>query len=274
MEEVQFVKMNPNKNATIIVLNEFPREDYVKISEKLMKLESVYAEQVGFVEKATDSEASCRLQMMGGEFCANAAVSLCSYLAYEEALQPGQKSQCQLEVSGSETLIKGETLRLDQGYRTKITMPLPLKVKDGTLKFKGEDVEFGIVKYLGICQLIVHVEHHTEQSKLLAHHMLHHEIQDEFDTKGVTLFSNNGQRISPLIYVEKTNTEIWENSCGIASASLAIYKSFKLGKDITLQIGQPSGDYICAHATNINGVIQRVTIEENVFLSAIGTAFV
>lgn len=274
MEKIKFVKMNPNKNATIIVLNDYPREKYAILSKELMRLESVYAEQVGFIEKATDTQAYCRLHMMGGEFCANAVASLCTYLAYEEKIEVGEKTQCKLEVSGSKNLIECETQRLSKGYRARITMPLPFEIREGSLTYRGQDIKFGIVEYSGICQAIVYDEFQNEQSKLLAHHILNHGMKEDYATKGVTLFSNKSLNILPLIYVKETNTEIWENSCGIASASLAVYMAYKQAKDITINIAQPSGDYVCAHAAYDNGFIHRVTIEEDVFLSSMGIAFI
>ncbi|ABR48211.1 conserved hypothetical protein [Alkaliphilus metalliredigens QYMF] len=274
MEKIEFVKMNPNKNATIIVLNDYPREKYVLLSKELMRMESVYGEQVGFVETSTDPQAYCRLHMMGGEFCANAVASLCSYLAYEENVKVGEKKQCKIEVSGSENLIECETRRLSKGYRARITMPLPSEIREESITYGGQNIKFGIVEYSGVCQGIVHDEQQGEQSKTLAHYILHHGLAEGYATKGVTLFSNKSQSISPLIFVKETNTEIWENSCGIASASLAAYQAYKQREDITLNIAQPSGDYVCAQATYDNGFIQRVTIEEDVFLSAMGTAFI
>lgn len=266
--------MNPNKNATVLVLDEHPRNQYPKLSKTLMALESVYAEQVGFIEKANNREADYRLQMMGGEFCANAAASLSVYMAYNEELQVGEKTQCTLEISGSDTLVKCYTKRLKKGFRTKITMPCPLHIQDEMVDYKGRLMEIGCVDYADACQRIVYDDHVHLQPKALAKYILHHGMGNDYTIKGVTLCNTDNLSITPLIYVKETDTEIWENSCGIASASLAAYMANKQEKSTALRIIQPSGDYVLAEAIYDKGCIKQVTIEEDVFISAIGTAFI
>jgi len=274
MEMVKYVKVNPNKNTTILVLNKYPRKKYPILAKQLMNPESVYAEQVGFVENPSAPQADAGLYMMGGEFCANAVASLCAYLAYKRDVESGERACFQLEVSGSDSLVSCEVRRCGDGYRIKITMPIPLEIHKRELNYQSKHVEFGFVEYSGNCHVIIPDDSHCERSKKLARHILHREIRKKYATKGVTLFSEIRQSILPLICVEETNTEIWENSCGIASATLAVYLAFKQETDVTIDIEQPSGDFIQAHAAYQDGTIRKVTIEENVFLSSLGIAFV
>ncbi len=73
--QVQFVKLSPAQNVTILVKDPVPREDQPKIAAGLLSYDSVGGEQVGFLEDS-DHCARMRLQMMGGEFCGNASMSL------------------------------------------------------------------------------------------------------------------------------------------------------------------------------------------------------
>lgn len=80
MQIIKYVKINPNQNLTILVLSEHLREEYGSIAKKLMLPISVYGEQVGFVKERSNSQFEYQLEMMGGEYCANAIASLAAYL--------------------------------------------------------------------------------------------------------------------------------------------------------------------------------------------------
>lgn len=273
MEEIQFVKMNPNKNTTILVLNECPRGNYRSIAQKLMSLESVYAEQVGFVESPTNPKADYRLEMMGGEFCANALASLSAYMAYKQSLEVGQKKKFDFESSGSDVLVETETQKLNKSFRTKLVMPLPVSITEKECSFNGQVIKVGIVVYEDACQGLIQIDEGSEQSALIAKHVLHEVLDNCYATKGVTLFSKNPYQIKPLIYVMDTNTEIWENSCGIASASLALYISHRGKMNVSMRLKQPSGEFIYATVDYKKERITKVTIEQDILLSAKGTAF-
>ena len=82
--EIKFVKINPTQNMTILVESPISRKDQPTIASQLMNYDSVFAEQVGFIEAPLfypDSWA--RIQMMGGEFCGNATLSLAALLSID-----------------------------------------------------------------------------------------------------------------------------------------------------------------------------------------------
>lgn len=81
MRPVTFYKLSPGGNTTILVTRQ--ESDPVKraaIATELMDPLHLGAEQVGFV---TQDATIPRLEMMGGEFCGNAARSFAALLAYE-----------------------------------------------------------------------------------------------------------------------------------------------------------------------------------------------
>ena len=92
--ELQFVKMNPTRNMTILVETPVPRAKHGEIAKQLMAEDSVCAEQVGYIEPALHPLAAARLQMMGGEFCGNASMSLAALLAMREGLENGECRLC------------------------------------------------------------------------------------------------------------------------------------------------------------------------------------
>ena len=70
--KVEFVKLSPTQNMTILVKTPVERENHLEVATKLMDYASVGAEQVGFIE---NGQGTIRLQMMAGEFCGNATRS-------------------------------------------------------------------------------------------------------------------------------------------------------------------------------------------------------
>lgn len=274
MEVIKFAKMNPNKNTTILVIDSYPRHLYASISKRLMAEESVCAEQVGFIEKAQNPSVHSRLQMMGGEFCANGVVALCGYLSHLKQSPLSTMDAYNIEVSGSEDLVICQTKRFENKYRSKISMPLPTGIEEELISYKGQLIKTVCVAYADVLQRIVCENQDVKASEELAYYLLNREGEDKFATKGVTFYSEQNNRIKPLIYVKETDTSIWENSCGIASASIAAYIGHKKSQTTCLEILQPSGDLVEAEATYINGKIDGITIEEDVYLSMIGSAYI
>ena len=74
--EISFVKLSPTQNVTVLATSPVPRAEQPAAAAKLLAYDGVGGEQAGFLEKPAHSAARARLQMMGGEFCGNAAMSL------------------------------------------------------------------------------------------------------------------------------------------------------------------------------------------------------
>ena len=79
--KISFVKTSPAQNVTVLVTSPVPRDRQAETAAKLLAYDGVGGEQAGFLETPTMPGADARLQMMGGEFCGNAAMSLGAYLA-------------------------------------------------------------------------------------------------------------------------------------------------------------------------------------------------
>ena len=74
--EVKFIKASPTENMTLLIETPVAREKQLAVAERLIAYGSVYAEQAGYIEEAENPAAEKRLQMMAGEFCGNASLSL------------------------------------------------------------------------------------------------------------------------------------------------------------------------------------------------------
>ena len=155
--KIQFVKANPSGNTTILALTPLPRDKYAQAASLLMNDNVIGAEQVGYVEK---TESGSRLEMMGGEFCANASRSYAAWLAmggYEyldgggEIIKPLLEPQkrVQVEVSGANCMLEAqiEDIGCEYGCFSEISMPAPEYIRHGSDKTLGE---YSIVGFSGI----------------------------------------------------------------------------------------------------------------------------
>ena len=109
--EVKFIKASPTENMTLLIETPVAREKQLAVAERLIAYGSVYAEQAGYIEEAENPAAEKRLQMMAGEFCGNASLSLAAWLAKKKNLPIGEKTEITLEVSGAEELVRCEMER-------------------------------------------------------------------------------------------------------------------------------------------------------------------
>ena len=78
--KLELVMADPAGNRTALVLSPVPPEGRGPLAARLMALPELHAEQVGFVLPPS-AGGLFRLEMMGGEFCGNAARSFGLYLA-------------------------------------------------------------------------------------------------------------------------------------------------------------------------------------------------
>ena len=129
---MNYVKINPSGNITLLVTDPVPRERQSETATRLMSL-IPDAEQVGFLERAVLPGAAARLQMMGGEFCGNATMSMAAYLAEKENIPGEKESVFPLEVSGCRNVIPCRIVRKGSGYTGTVPMPLPRMVTEAEI---------------------------------------------------------------------------------------------------------------------------------------------
>ena len=123
--ELKFIKASPTENMTLLIESPVPREKQLEVAEKLIAYGSVYAEQAGYIEEPEDPRAEKRLQMMAGEFCGNASLSLAAALAEEKGLSVGEETEIVLEVSGADRLVNCHLRKEEKGFFGQVALPLP-----------------------------------------------------------------------------------------------------------------------------------------------------
>lgn len=154
--EVKFIKASPTENMTLLIETPVAREKQLAVAERLIAYGSVYAEQAGYIEEAENPAAEKRLQMMAGEFCGNASLSLAAWLAQKKNLPIGEKTEITLEVSGAEALVRCEMKReAEHRFLGRVAMPLLQTIEKRAFTLDGERIELTAVVFAGITHILV-----------------------------------------------------------------------------------------------------------------------
>lgn len=212
---------DPAGNITIFVMTPLDRSRYAEAANQLLEQREYKAEQVGFMEEMRNG--TCRMQMMGGEFCGNATRSF-GYL--KSLLDPDHPKLVEVDVSGSDSPLKVE-VDLEAGT-SRTAMPLPRKMVSLLVPGHGS---CPMVCFEGISHIIVKGPRRGDafvQTVLKAA-----KEQDTCDAYGIMFLEPSGDgmekcyRMTPVVYVAKTDSLVWESSCGSGSMACAAYLADK-----------------------------------------------
>ncbi|MEN1939354.1 diaminopimelate epimerase [Paenibacillus sp. 102] len=274
IQEIEFIKFNPTQNMTILVKTNHPVNEHKTIATKIMSYDSVYAEQVGFIEESTKYEADAHLQMAGGEFCGNACMALATFIANKKGLQHNDLTEILLEVSGTDELIVCQVRRELEEYYCQVTMPIPKEIEQKTIKYEGNDLDIVIVNYHESIHIVIEVEAINEAVRKKAQ-TLAKSLALTLDTKliGILLYKSNSNELVPLIYVPHLDSMVWERGCGSGTASLGAYLAWKNQKGVVAHVRQPGGT-ITVFAKCHEEELTSLKIEGGVEIVAQGKAFI
>ena len=270
--EVDFVKISPTQNMTILVTSPLDRIDYVKTAEKIMAYDNVHAEQVGFVEKALNPKALARLQMAGGEFCGNASLALCAWLKWKGKAENSDSSTVPIEASGLDELLCCEIKKVDDYFLGKISMPIPELVKDYYIEISGKEYCFAVVYMPGISHVIVNTEQIAIGEETIVDALISNlDAITCDDAFGVMHYDKKRRFLKPFVYVKTAGTKVWERGCGSGTAALGAYLAYVSGRKTKAAIAQPGGT-ITVEAEIMDGIIANLTIEGKIVIVAEGKA--
>lgn len=251
--KLHYAKLNPSGNTTILVTTPAARAEQPGLAARLMAL--LDAEQVGFVESATLPGARVRLQMMGGEFCGNASMSLSALLARDDGLAIGGAARIALEVSGAEGIVQCRVIRTGEaGFTGATAMPLPEGIEEAELP---NGARAPLVRFPGIAHWIV-------PEGTLSPAGAEREIGRlceglDVDALGLLMTGADGESMRPLVYVRGTGSAVWEQCCGSGAAALAACAALREGCDAEMRIQQPGGT-IAASAKCESGAVREIEI--------------
>lgn len=253
-----FVKFSPTQNMTIVVTSPVSRDDQRAVAEKLMAYDGLHAEQVGFIETPSVPGAKLRLQMMGGEFCGNAAMCAAVMAAMEMGTQKGDAP---IEISGAEGLTVVHVEKTGDTWKCRVNMPLPAEFseKDG----------MHMVRLPGITHAVDMGENTGDGEDILRKIA----AGEEADAVGLIAYSRGKSAITPLVYVKGTDTMVWEKGCGSGSAAVGALEAYLNKENSCVSLTQPGG-IITAEAAWDGEKVSSIAITGSVKIVAEGRAYV
>jgi diaminopimelate epimerase len=224
----EIVIADPAKNITVFVLTPVPQTERARVGKLLMDDVSLKAEQVGFVLPPSQgapllggvtlrrASPLWRLEMMGGEFCGNAARSFGLYVARQTGLS-GQVF-LEVEISGARTPVK-VLVDVERGL-AEASMPPAL---EESILLYGKDV-LPVYFFEGIVHVIAPDIEASETVFYAIKALLEKRFQEaaRFDAVGVMFYDTAAQAMTPAVYVRVTDTLVFESSCGSGSAALGL----------------------------------------------------
>lgn len=275
--KLHFMKANPSGNTTVFVLDPVPKEQYAKVARVIMQHCSVGAEQVGFINKATNPQALARMDMAGGEFCGNASRSFAAWLALKDESGLDVRNFTEstykviTEVSGHRGVLEATlgNLGADNKCFASVSMPIPKQI------LHGEDAYFGkysIVEFEGITHFVLWERDPKNGDIEKAREFLATHGTD-ISCFGIMYYRQETNFMRPVVYVGAAQTLVWENSCGSGSCALAASLADQQQTGVSsLILQQPGGD-LTVHVDWDNGV-KSIILSGVVEITAIGTVYV
>lgn len=190
-------------------------------------------EQVGFISPAYEG-APLRMDMMGGEFCANATRAYGLYSA--GFYDTDGLVDIEVYVSGHQ----GTTDVIADVKNQKAYVALDAPIGRENLTIAGKDCT--LIKLYGISHLVVEAEEDREfVDKALE--VLKKDYKD--DAYGVLFFNKEKLEMIPYVYVEGSDTLFREGSCGSGTVAVVNYLESdidKLDEDYKIAIKNPAGE--------------------------------
>lgn len=231
---------------TVFVVDAIPRGQYMDVARKIMDYNSIHAEQVGFIEKPSQKDSCMRLHMMGGEFCANATRALAAVLVdkgYCTHQKEENKFIVPLEVSGVEDVIHCEVVPTKdaKSFLSMAQIPLHKSIQSFKVTFKEVVYEGTLVIFPGIVHLVIPSKGIDDKEGFF--HEVKEALKDfAYDALGIMFYDEEQSYMEPLVYVQETESLVWERGCGSGTAAIGIVLCHKAKKSLDISIKQPGGE--------------------------------
>jgi diaminopimelate epimerase len=218
--KLTIVRADPAGNITVFVLDRI--DDPVlrlRAAKALLAEPSLKAEQVGFVSPPPPDRL-WRLEMMGGEFCGNAARSFGLYAARESGL--GGKQDICIRISGAPEPVP---VRVDlDASAAEAEIPGPRG--EAVLDWEGRSLP--LYFFDGITHLIAAGLKPSRDLVLslvesLRRLRLPPDTGQPAGAWGVMFYDPARRFMRPAVYVAATESLVFESSCGSGTAALAAH---------------------------------------------------
>lgn len=218
--KLRLVMADPAGNRTALVRTPVAPSLRGEVARRIMALGELRAEQVGYCCPPS-GDALGRLEMMGGEFCGNAARSFALLLAAQRGLG---KSIIPIEVSGCSGIL---WLEADPESGTAACpMPLPFAIQELEVPGLGTTQA---VRMEGITHVILQGAEAGEE----VFRAVRQSASKSWDWQALGgMFLPGGDALTPVVAVRGTATTVFESSCASGSAAVAAW----------LSQGEPDGE--------------------------------
>lgn len=240
--KLHIVRADPAGNITLFVLSGVARSERAAVASRLMAVPPLAAEQVGFVCPPREG-GDGRFEMMGGEFCGNAARAFGMLMARARGILG--RTRVMVETSGCEDAV---AVDVDTAAGTaSAEMPLPRFVR----AVEGADIQGTLVHLGGIAHLVVEREPDAALFGAAEALLAREEALAGLGAYGVAFL--HGGRLTPLVKVAATDTLVWEGSCGSGALAAALAGSASVWDGVfAREYVQPAGT-VCAEVEKRNG---------------------
>lgn len=217
--KLRIIMADPAGNRTAIVRTPVSADQRAQIAAKILQINDLRAEQVGF-ETPSMMGGAGRLDMMGGEFCGNAARSY-GYLLWKEKQEEQKEIQREaarnilMEISGSPHPLRVYCDPVQGSSYAQ--MPMPTAVK-----YSPEG--YPLVISEGITHMILE---DMEPDEDLIRRLVETYGQ-KWEAFGIMFLK--GERLIPVVYVAAAGSLVYESSCGSGSLAAAWYLEQKIAQ--------------------------------------------
>ena len=239
MRELRVVRADPAGNITLFVLTPVEKAECAAVAAKLLAIEALKAEQVGFIFP------NGHMEMEAGEFCGNASRAYGYLLAKQQGLTG--RHTMHLSVSGCDHPV-AVTVDMDAGTASA-EMPLPKLV---------EHVHLGGIAHLVVQGVAPSRDFFAAAEPIFAEDPM-------LEAYGVCFIE--GERMTPLVKVPEAGTLVFEGSCGSGTLASAIALSRGCDGDFSVALRQPAGT-VYASVTRQAGAVTAASIGGSVALEA------
>jgi len=260
--ELEIVRADPAGNITIFIMNP-PENQKIRIKALMTLLadKNLGAEQAGFVFPPEKPGENWRLEMAGGEFCANASRSLGLLIAAKTGISG--KHTMMLETSGMPVPVP---VHIDTGAQTA-EIEIPGTQEEKEIFMDGKN--YPVYVFEGITHIIAADIPPDEETvhKLICETDRQAEGQPLCSALGVMFFDSRKCLMRPVVWTRTIDTLVRESSCGSGTAAMGAWLTRNEWEtDRYIDIEQPGGT-ITVHVIKQNRKINQLSISGKVTLS-------
>jgi diaminopimelate epimerase len=254
---------DPAKNITAFVLDQVAAEARTALAAAILSDPALGAEQAAFVvPPGREKNRHWRLEMMGGEFCGNAARSFGLYAAGKMGLYG--RHTVVIESSGASAPVP---VRVDtETGRAEAEIPGPRSIT--ALNFGGRALP--VCAFEGITHVLA-PELKPDRERFFAIKAAFERSAPSLPGAFAVMFAgppaSDGPSpdgvdyaMTPAVYVYGTDSLVFESSCGSGSAALAVHESRSLADGEARYRIRQSGGVIETRVVKRAGAVVSVAI--------------